>query len=226
MNTRILVLLSGLAAVGCGAKSAEDDPNNGGRTRWLSACDEDAECGSLQCLAKLCTRPCDNASDCSDLNPTAECRQNPSEEDAVCVRDSEPGCMDEHPLVTEADARGDQVFSGCGAPPPGTPNPEPVACDASTIAGTERECELENMPCANAIAVSRAAALCIAMENFDLTTLEGPYLELGFHSTFATPTWNVITVTAADGATRGGAIYTIDATDGEVLGSFGWFAVP
>lgn len=72
--TSMLVLVLLALGAACGAKSTESEgPNNGGRTHFLSSCEADAECGSLACLAKVCTRRCDTDVDCSDLDAAARC---------------------------------------------------------------------------------------------------------------------------------------------------------
>jgi hypothetical protein len=69
--------------------------------------------------------------------------------------------------------------------------------------------------------------LCVAGEAADLTTREGPYVELIYHSGFQRPVWNVFTITnVADGGGRAGGTYTIDAASGELLGTFGWNETP
>jgi hypothetical protein len=86
---------------------------------------------------------------------------------------------------------------------------------------------LDGAPCDGAITVSREAAVCIVQQRNELTTLEGPYVELGYDETFHKPVWNVMTVTSTGSAqtNRGGAGYTVDATNGDYLDSFGWSVV-
>jgi hypothetical protein len=71
---RTSAILSLFFALGCGAQTGETaDPGNGGRAHWFQSCDDDAECGSLECLSRVCTRACSDAEECSDLDPAAQC---------------------------------------------------------------------------------------------------------------------------------------------------------
>ncbi len=136
-------------------------------------------------------------------------------------------CISEHPVVAESDLRGDQIFAPCAAraPEPGeTPSEMEVACEASTVAAAERGCELAGTPCTGAIVVSKAAALCVAGQNGDLTAVDGPYAELIYHSGFQVPVWNIFTVTEVGPGSRRGNIFTVDATTGEFLRSALWEA--
>ena len=137
--------------------------------------------------------------------------------------------MSDNPIRTEADVTGDQVFAGCASPmvEPGEPIPDTEPCDASTLAAAERECDADGAPCGGKVSVSRTAALCIAAQGEQLETLEGPYAELFYHSTYRVPVWTVSTVTSkSEAGQSGGASYTIDATTGELLATHGWSAEP
>lgn len=84
---RLFLLLSvAWTAIACGANTTgDDDPNNGGKTNWLRSCEQDSECGSLRCVAQLCTRQCAKASDCDDLDSEAACGQLIAGEAALCT---------------------------------------------------------------------------------------------------------------------------------------------
>lgn len=47
--------------IGCGVKS---HPEVGGETNWLVLCAEDGDCSDGECNCGMCTRTCDDASDC------------------------------------------------------------------------------------------------------------------------------------------------------------------
>ena len=132
-------------------------------------------------------------------------------------------CIDDNPILTDADAVGDQVFALCEASDSEEPTDEPPTCDVSTIGGAERGCEEDGAPCDGTIAVSRAAAICIADERADISSLEGPYAELIYHSGYKRPVWSVLTVTNVyiTGG-RGGDVYMIDAANGGYLGKVDW----
>lgn len=85
---------------------------------------------------------------------------------------------------------------------------------------------MSGTPCEGAIVVSKAAALCVAEENGDLTTLQGPYANLTYHSGFQVPVWNIRTVTETGREGSGGRTFTVDATTGEFLRSGAWEATP
>ncbi len=148
-----------LLTLGCGASSTGDsDPNNGGKTNWLKSCEEDAECGSLRCIAQLCTRECDAPSDCDDLDADATCGEPASGEASVCTPgcQSADDCSDEQFCYKEScDAAGecrDEANAGCDG------NYDPVcgcdgetygnACEAATAgAGVADEGECEGTGC-------------------------------------------------------------------------------
>lgn len=50
-------------ALGCGAKSEKV----GGETNWLASCSADEQCSNSQCLCGVCSRHCDEQSDCSEV---------------------------------------------------------------------------------------------------------------------------------------------------------------
>jgi hypothetical protein len=69
----------------CGGRTSEsEEPDNGGRTHFLKSCTSDAECGSLECLSKLCTRSCDTDAHCTDLDDDARCEPE-GNDSALCV---------------------------------------------------------------------------------------------------------------------------------------------
>ncbi len=82
----IVTLISLKAAVGC---QGDPEPKAGGLTNWLHACDSDEACGLLACVCGVCTRSCESADRCSDL------------EGASCVDPDNPGtvalCGGQHP---------------------------------------------------------------------------------------------------------------------------------
>ncbi len=129
--------------------------------------------------------------------------------------------MRRNPLDSELDAMGDQVFVTCDAAASQGDGNEAPSCDASTIASAKRACTAAGIPCD--VAVSRNAAMCIATTDRDLSTLEGPYMELVYHAGYQRPVWNVVTVRRhIVGGGRGGDVYTVDASDGAFLGVYYW----
>lgn len=80
-------LLLACLSTACGASSSSDDePNNGGKTNWLKGCEVDGECGTLACIVQVCTRECESASDCSDVDGDATCGQLLAGRENVCTR--------------------------------------------------------------------------------------------------------------------------------------------
>ncbi len=79
------VVAVGLLA-GCGARSTDEI---GGKTSWLSRCDRDADCASLnggRCVQNLCTARCEPSS-CDKVSGTACATSNV----AACI--TEPTCL-------------------------------------------------------------------------------------------------------------------------------------
>jgi hypothetical protein len=69
-----LLAFAGSAAVpSCGGTTAGDEGDTDGVTHWLDACDEDSDCGGLECVCGICTRRCADASACATLDASATC---------------------------------------------------------------------------------------------------------------------------------------------------------
>ena len=150
---------------------------------------------------------------------------------AACGDDTPTTCISRNPIRSAADTTGDRVFSGCASPPPAEPGapppPEAPPCDASTLAGVERVCELEGTPCTGQVTVSRAAAVCFVEAEFDLTSaLQGPFVELIYNVMFQKPIWSVRTVDQGTMTGGGGRSFAVDATTGEILSANNWIATP
>lgn len=61
-------LLLGWLSLSCSPSGESGDS----QTNWLRSCRADAECGDMQCLCGVCTRPCTDADACSGM-PGASC---------------------------------------------------------------------------------------------------------------------------------------------------------
>lgn len=91
-----LTMMVAVGLVGCGAISHSATDTN---TNWLSACNEDAECGSeLACLCGACTIACESDGQCQERDQssqTSQCSSNAAcGAAAVCVS-SEPSPADD-----------------------------------------------------------------------------------------------------------------------------------
>ncbi len=79
-----VLLFACLSLFGCGADSSSD-PNNGGKTNWLSACEEDSECGTLNCVIQVCTEECESTSECEQFGSGATCATLSGSETRACL---------------------------------------------------------------------------------------------------------------------------------------------
>ncbi len=123
----LLELLATLCLVGlltgCGADSNSATPDNGGKTNWLSACEIDSECGTLHCIAKICTEECESSTDCEHLGSEATCASGSGQ--------SEKTCMAECQTDSDCEAIADDL-----------------RCDGDRCIATEPEpCTGEDCPC-------------------------------------------------------------------------------
>lgn len=92
-------LLSCLALASCGQTDAGGSDSN---THWLKTCESDDDCGSLDCLCGVCSRSCEETSDCRGLGSSAVC-------------EASADCSDDAPSLCVAGG------SGNGAPEPCAP---------------------------------------------------------------------------------------------------------
>lgn len=60
-----LLLTLGLGAFAACNPDSSPGPQGDSHTNWLRTCGSDADCGDLSCVCGMCTRSCDDASDCS-----------------------------------------------------------------------------------------------------------------------------------------------------------------
>lgn len=95
MDYRLLAAISCLALIACTGNESVDPRYDSG-SHWLTACEADSECGSLQCECGFCTYPCTGTAQCPDglcFNPrtAASCE---SVEFAICgvLCDDSTGC--------------------------------------------------------------------------------------------------------------------------------------
>lgn len=125
-NSPIALLL--VLAFACGAQTSESkEPDNGGRTHFLKSCASDAECGSLQCLSKICTRSCDTDAECADLDDDARC-EGEGNGPALCV-----GAPSDAPVAAPIDAPVAAPTDAPVAAPTDTPADAPDAGPSSTL---------------------------------------------------------------------------------------------
>lgn len=114
------LICGGVFVVGCGGRvQTSQGPDSS--THWLSACDEDDDCGGLSCLCGVCTRECDEVAMCSGLGATAVCAEVAGCGVAqVCARECDGGGCLESPTTS---------------PPEPAPNPAPAV--SSPDSGSE-----------------------------------------------------------------------------------------
>ncbi|RYZ02364.1 MAG: hypothetical protein EOO73_32180 [Myxococcales bacterium] len=62
----------GLVALAACNPDSNPGPQGDSHTNWLRTCGADSECGELSCVCGICTRSCEDASDCSGA-PGATC---------------------------------------------------------------------------------------------------------------------------------------------------------
>jgi hypothetical protein len=99
MNRTFTVFALLVCLTACGANTDSGNPT-GGRTNWLSHCDEDRDCAELPnalCVDQKCTKLCAEDAECAGLGVDAECGEAANESDGsehVCVAtsDSEGNC--------------------------------------------------------------------------------------------------------------------------------------
>ncbi|HEU4580263.1 MAG TPA: hypothetical protein VFS67_18535 [Polyangiaceae bacterium] len=135
--------------------------------------------------------------------------------------DDTEACIADHPPGVPFDV-GDVVVA---SPPPGSNLPEPAPPSAADIA---QECALSGgAGCDPEAFISKAAASCIATLHEFSPGVEPWQIALTYHHGHERVVWNVMNQTAADGSDGyGGEVLTIDATEGEVLETSAYRAVP
>lgn len=130
-------------------------------------------------------------------------------------------CISENPPDDPFDV-GDVVIA---SPPPGSGGPVPMPPSAASIAA---ECQAEaGTGCDVSSFISKGAASCIATLNQFEVGLEPWKLALVYHHRFSRVVWNVTSTLRDNGADGySGAVLTLDATDGAVLGQSSYSATP
>lgn len=118
-----------------------------GQTHWMTQCDEDADCGDLECICGTCTEACelDDADSCStpgavcalaaNALDAAACTREPSEVYAcvpACDRTSDCHAVASELICTD---EGACVLSSIGAPE----LPDPVDGEGDSVASTAVE---------------------------------------------------------------------------------------
>lgn len=113
-------VLAGSACVGglffgCGELSQPAGTN----TNWLERCRSDAECSVGSCLCGLCTKTCENAGDCNEIE-AAECRSGEAlgctKPEPVCApKSSAPGGSGGSAGAPGASAGSQSTSAGAGA---------------------------------------------------------------------------------------------------------------
>ncbi len=133
----LLELLAALCLVGaiagCGA-STTSDPDNGSKTNWLSACESDDDCGSLECVDKVCTEKCGASSDCEHFRTDATCTTGSTGTIRACLVecDGDSDCKDDRLACVDARciAEADEPCDGEDCGPDAGPNkPSPNGYD-------------------------------------------------------------------------------------------------
>jgi hypothetical protein len=81
-----MMTASCVLAVACGKTVSQGEIDS--KTHWLLRCSTDAECGSLECLCDVCTKPCTEPLACPNA-AVAECRRS----SASGCGESEPMCV-------------------------------------------------------------------------------------------------------------------------------------
>jgi hypothetical protein len=65
----MMLAATSLVVISCG--KAVSDGGTDSSTHWLQRCDSDDDCGALQCLCNVCSRPCGDVSVCPDSELSA-----------------------------------------------------------------------------------------------------------------------------------------------------------
>lgn len=82
----------------CGARSQKV----GGETSWLKDCKTNSDCGQGSCLCNVCTRACDNAADCQEVNRSVCVEPEQDLVGAACQSRSQSICLAEAQLVVSS----------------------------------------------------------------------------------------------------------------------------
>lgn len=94
----LLCVLSLSSVSGCGARSQKV----GGETSWLKDCNADSDCSEGSCLCNVCTRTCDEAADCNEVNRSVCVEPEQDLVDGVCKARTQSICLAEAQLVTRS----------------------------------------------------------------------------------------------------------------------------
>lgn len=62
-----------LLLAGCGARVESDANPASSQTHWLQGCASAADCGGLECLCGMCTKPCEDGAGCSAFGADSVC---------------------------------------------------------------------------------------------------------------------------------------------------------
>jgi hypothetical protein len=98
------VLLGGLLALAACDCTPERGPVVSSETHFLQTCTDHCD-GGLECVCGVCTRPCETASSCHDLDPKAECLN--------ACSDSEVPQVCELPCKDDSDCRSSGSTLSC-----------------------------------------------------------------------------------------------------------------
>jgi hypothetical protein len=93
LRLALMLALGNAIAIACANTSS--DAGTDSSTHWMNDCSSSARCGGLKCECGVCTKPCDEPSDCRGLSASASCAAVPGCSSATTV------CL---PPATNSDA--------------------------------------------------------------------------------------------------------------------------
>jgi len=133
----ISALLGASLAFPLGCETEAGEPSTGSESHFLRSCDDDSECGDLSCVCGVCSTPCDDVAECTELDPIAECvpsATRPSDSacatppdaicDVTCESDADCDSLATASLCTQGFCRENSGVTsgsgGAGGAPPAT----------------------------------------------------------------------------------------------------------